>query len=65
LEQNAKAGIELRLDTDPELDALDILGLMMKLKTEFEISICDHDLVQLQTVGQTMELVKKKILLPS
>ena len=49
------------LTSDLAMDSLDKVDLMMDLEKEFGISISDDDLENLQTVGQTVELVKKKI----
>lgn len=58
-------GHESRLEADLAMDSLDKVDLMMDLEKEFGISISDDDVAQTKTVGQTMELVKKKISLPN
>ncbi|MBP6722890.1 MAG: acyl carrier protein [Bacteroidia bacterium] len=58
-------GHESRLSSDLAMDSLDKVDLMMALESEFGISISDDDLENLKTVGQTVELVKKKISAPN
>jgi acyl carrier protein len=54
-------GHDSRLSSDLAMDSLDKVDLMMDLEKEFGISISDDELENIQTVGQTVELVKKKI----
>lgn len=51
--------MESNLIEDLDADSLDIVELSMTLEEEFEISVPDEDMEQLQKVGGIVEYIEK------
>ena len=52
---------ESNLQTDLGLNSLDVIGIVTDFETEFGISIPDEDLLNLVTVKDIEEYLKKKV----
>lgn len=52
---------EARFVDDLGADSLDIVELIMEFEKEFNITIPDEDAEKIQTVGEAIEYLKKKV----
>ncbi len=59
--EKEKITMESSLSDDLGADSLDAVELIMAIEEEFDISIEDEDAQTLQTVGQIVEYIEKKM----
>lgn len=52
---------EAKFGDDLDADSLDLVELVMALEEEFDISVPEEELENIQTVGQAYELVASKL----
>ncbi len=57
----SKITMESDLSNDLGADSLDAVELIMAIEEEFDINIEDEDAQALQTVGQIVEYIEKKM----
>jgi len=56
-----KVSMESKLEEDLEIDSLGIVEVVMAFEDEFGIEINDEELSDVETVGQTVNLLHSKI----
>ena len=56
-----KVSLEASFVEDLGADSLDTVELVMEFEDEFEISIPDEDAEKIQTVGDAIEYIKKRV----
>jgi acyl carrier protein len=52
--------MEARFGDDLDADSLDLVELVMKLEEEFDVTVDESELEDIETVGQAYELVMSK-----
>jgi len=52
---------EAKFGDDLDADSLDLVELVMALEEEFDISVPEEELENIQTVGQAFELISGKL----
>lgn len=55
-----KVTLEARFGDDLDADSLDLVELVMKLEEEFDVSVDESELENIETVGQAYELIMSK-----
>lgn len=56
----AQVTMEARFGDDLDADSLDLVELVMKLEEEFDVTVDESELENIETVGQAYELVMSK-----
>lgn len=52
--------MEARFGDDLDADSLDLVELVMKLEEEFDVTVDESELENIETVGQAFDLVMSK-----
>jgi acyl carrier protein len=52
---------DTRFLTDLEMDSLDIMDMIIVIEKRFTISIAEHEIGDLETVGQLIDFIKSKV----
>ena len=55
-----KVTMEARFGDDLDADSLDLVELVMKLEEEFDVTVDESELENIETVGQAFDLVMSK-----
>jgi len=56
----AKVTPDARFGDDLDADSLDLVELVMKLEEEFDVTVDESELEDIETVGQAFDLVMSK-----